>query len=588
MAPGRWRGVPLSNYAGWLGASAALVAVVEALLPDADRAGDAAAAGLLALYTWMGGLEAFGFTFVFGDPLVGLATALAMLPPAVAAWRARAAASVAPPPPRRRPWLRSSSSAAGSGGLAAALRLRAAGHGVTLCEAGARVGGKLAALTVDGFTWDTGPSLLTLPSVFDDLLRTAGTTLADEVDLVRLDPACRYRGPAARRWTSATPSTPPWTRSSAWRRASPPPWCGSSPAAPGPGRCRAARSSPARWSGRRSCCGGCARPGDLAAIDPLRTLRGRARRTFADPRLVQWAGRYATYSGSAPRRAPATLACIPWIEQRHGSWHVRGGLARLAEALGRVATARGVEIRTGADVAAVLAPDDGPVRGVRLADGTTVPADVVVADVDADHLYADLLPDAGALRRVRRAPRSSSGVALLLGVEGRTPGLAHHTVCLRRRRRRRVPRHLRPAGRRRTTPRSTCAAGRHRPDPGAARRRELVRAGERARRLGRRRRRLRRPHPRPARRPRPRPPRPAPRPRTITPADLEARFRDPGGAIYGTSSNGRRAAFLRPANRGARRGLYLVGGSSHPGGGLPLVARSGAIVAGMVAADGWR
>ena len=72
---------------------------------------------------------------------------------------------------------------------------------------------------------------------------------------------------------------------------------------------------------------------------------------------------------------------------------------------------------------------------------------------------------------------------------------------------------------------------------------------------------------------------------TLTPFDLEDRYRSPGGAIYGTSSNGRRAAFVRPGNRGSRRGLYLVGGSSHPGGGLPLVTMSARIVADLVAAD---
>ena len=71
----------------------------------------------------------------------------------------------------------------------------------------------------------------------------------------------------------------------------------------------------------------------------------------------------------------------------------------------------------------------------------------------------------------------------------------------------------------------------------------------------------------------------------MTPADIEQRYRSPGGAIYGTSSNGRRAAFVRPANRGARPGLYLVGGSSHPGGGLPLVTTSAKIVAEMITED---
>jgi phytoene dehydrogenase-like protein len=74
---------------------------------------------------------------------------------------------------------------------------------------------------------------------------------------------------------------------------------------------------------------------------------------------------------------------------------------------------------------------------------------------------------------------------------------------------------------------------------------------------------------------------------TVTPGDFEDRYRSRGGALYGSSSNGRRAAFLRPGNRGPRRGLYLVGGSSHPGGGLPLVAVSARIVADLVEADGW-
>ena len=71
----------------------------------------------------------------------------------------------------------------------------------------------------------------------------------------------------------------------------------------------------------------------------------------------------------------------------------------------------------------------------------------------------------------------------------------------------------------------------------------------------------------------------------ITPADIERLYRSPGGAIYGSSSNGKRAAFARPANRGARAGLYLVGGSSHPGGGLPLVATSARIVTEMIDQD---
>jgi phytoene dehydrogenase-like protein len=80
----------------------------------------------------------------------------------------------------------------GVGGLCAAIRLRAAGHQVNVFERNAVMGGKLAVRERDGFTFDIGPSLLTLPNEFDDVLRLAGTTLAEQVDLVRLDPQFRY------------------------------------------------------------------------------------------------------------------------------------------------------------------------------------------------------------------------------------------------------------------------------------------------------------------------------------------------------------------------------------------------------------
>src|SRR5690606_31507408 len=83
-------------------------------------------------------------------------------------------------------------------------RLGASGHHVTLLERNGELGGKLARHSVDGFTFDTGPSLLTLPHVFDELLAHAGTTLAASVDLVRLDPICRYSWPATAPGGAAT------------------------------------------------------------------------------------------------------------------------------------------------------------------------------------------------------------------------------------------------------------------------------------------------------------------------------------------------------------------------------------------------
>jgi len=467
--------------------------------------------------------------------------------------------------------------------MAAALRLRVAGHDVVLCERADRLGGKLAARTVDGFTFDTGPSLLTLPAELDALFRLTGSTLAGAVDLVRLDPICRYR------WADGTTFDHRADSTAAVAEVA-------RAFGPGSGPAFAAFLDRARriWSvAERTFLAGpmespvaLARrmrsPRDLLAIDPLRSLAARAGAAFpGQPHLAQWACRYATYSGSSPAAAPATLACIAAVEQDQGAWHVGGGLATLATALGRCLAEAGVEVRTRTDVAGVV--DDGrSVRGVRLAGGEVVGADVVVADVDAVHLYRDLLPDARSLRRARRAPLSSSGFALLLGVRGRTEGLAHHNVSF-------CPPERYPAEFATTVaadpsvyvacPSVTDASAAPAGDeswfalvtvPAGARTdwdryrdhvlEVLARRGwDLAGRLA--------------------------AVETITPDDIAARYRAPGGAIYGTSSDGRRAAFLRPGNRGPRRGLYLVGGSAHPGGGLPLVARSAAIVADMVAAD---
>ena len=480
----------------------------------------------------------------------------------------------------------------GVGGMATAIRLAHAGHHVVLLERNDVLGGKLAEHRAAGYTWETGPSLLTLPEVFDELLGLVGSKLPDPV---RLDPSFRYH--FADGSSFCTRDDPVGTEAEVERLS------------PGSGiEWRRFMAGAARvWSvAERTFLAGplenpwqLARrlrsPLDLSAIDPLPTLHTRARRAFGDPRLVQWADRYATYAGSSPFEAPATLGCIPHIEQALGAWYLRGGLVRLADLLAGACTAAGVDARTGADVEAVEADHDR-VRGVRLAGGERVGADIVVADVDAAHLYGDLLPDPVAARRVRRAGRSSSGFVLLLGVRGRTDRLGHHTVSFSAD----YEAEFRAIHRQGVAPDDptvyVCASSttdEAMAPPGCENWFVLVnvpsfdgtasgedsgawadggtaygdhvldvlarRGFDLSGRIEHR--------------------------EAITPADIARRYRAVGGAIYGTSSNGRRAAFARPPNRGPRRGLYLVGGSTHPGGGLPLVAISARIVAAMVAAD---
>ncbi|RBY77081.1 phytoene desaturase [Blastococcus sp. TF02-09] len=488
---------------------------------------------------------------------------------------------------------------AGLGGLAAAARLAAQGHTVTVLEAAERIGGKLGRLSVDGHTFDTGPSLVTLPQVYRDLFAATGAPLEESLDLVPLDPAVHYR------FSDGTHLTVP----------------GEPGAVPGALDAALGDGAGAQWSALltraeqmwriserpflRTPLAGPAtlarlarRPADVATIAPWQSLRGLGAAYLRHPSLRTLLDRYATYSGSDPRSAPAVLATVAWAEHAFGSWYVRGGLHRLAQAVAERAVERGAVLRTGCAVRRVVVAG-GRAAGVELADGEVIDADVVVSNVDAAALYADLVPPplaAAPLRSLARATPSLSGFALLLGLTGRTPGLAHHSVLF--------PADYddefdsvfgtgRHAGRPRPAVDPTVYvsapddsalrpdddseswfvlvnAPRHEPGrgvdwdrPGRAEEyadqvlRVMADRGLDVRDRVRRR-------------------------VVRTPADLARDTGSVGGSIYGTSSNGARAAFLRPANASPVPGLFLVGGSAHPGGGLPLVTLSAEIVAGLV------
>ncbi len=473
----------------------------------------------------------------------------------------------------------------GVGGLATAIRLRSIGHKVTVLERNELVGGKLAVRERDGFVFDTGPSLVTLPSVFDDLFAVADADFRDEVELVRLDPQFGYR------WLDGSElivHDDPDETERAFEAFSPKAgaaWRAYQQRAERIWRVTERTFFAGPMANPLSLIGRMRTPFDLFSIDPFPTLAQRARRTFDDPRLAQWAGRYATYSGSSPFLAPATLACIVHLESALGAWYPTGGLDALRAAIVGVAERIGVEIRTGAEVVGVHASSDR-VSGVELARGERIAADVVVANVDAEHLYRDLLPQPKRLRGAEKAGHSTSGFVVLAGVRGRTDGLRHHNIWFGPDERREFTQLTEgnfadeptvyacvssvtdpsqaPAGDENwfllvnapAIP-AACPAG-YEEVVFSMLRRHGVDLADRLVFT-----------------------------EVITPGDLERRYRSPGGAIYGTSSNGKRAAFARPANRGPVRGLYLVGGSSHPGGGLPLVTISARIVAGLVREDGW-
>jgi phytoene desaturase len=491
---------------------------------------------------------------------------------------------------------------AGLGGLAAAARLAALGHEVTVCERAPQVGGKLGTFARDGFVFDTGPSLLTLPAVYRDLFLATGGPLEAELPLVPVDPVCHYR------FADGTELDMPNASRSRIAAA----WDDALGSGAGADWTAFTQRAGAIWDatrevflespleGYRTLLAQARHVRDLRTVAPWLSLRDLGARYLRHPHQRTYLDRYATYTGSDPRRAPAALATVPYVEQTFGAWYVPGGLRRLGDAVLARAVERGVRLRTCAEVTGILLDGAGRrVTGVRLAEGEELPADVVVANADAAHVYADLLPPAAGARplaALRRATPSLSGFVLLLALRGRTPGLAHHTVLFPGDYDDEFDSVFGTGPHRRTGPRPVpdptvyvsapddpalrpdddseawfvlVNAPRHGPGgvdwdaPGLresyADRVLAVMAGRgldvRARVLWR---------------------------EVRTPADLERATRSVGGAIYGTSSNGARAAFLRPANRSPVGGLFLVGGSSHPGGGIPLVGLSAAVVADLV------
>ncbi|MGL4172877.1 MAG: phytoene desaturase family protein [Actinomycetota bacterium] len=487
---------------------------------------------------------------------------------------------------------------AGVGGLAAAIRLRASGHKVHIFEQAGHVGGKLGRYEREGFIFDTGPSLLTLPAVYRDLFLKTGAPLEECVELHSVDPVFRYR------FTDGVDVDIPnasragvtFALDDAFGNGAGAQWSALMERA---GRIWDITRKPFLESaidGPRTLGRLALQFNDLATVAPWQSLRTLGTRYLDDPRLRFLLDRYATYAGSDPRHAPAALVTIPYVEQTFGAWWISGGLYGLAEAMKRRAIDMGVTIHCGATVERIVT-HHGRVSGAVI-NGTQTAADIVVSNADASHLYQDLLsgPSArAALRKTKRATPSLSGFVLLLALRGRTPNLQHHTVLF-------------PAnyddefdsvfgtGRQRGKPRPApdptvyisapndaalrpddnheawfvlVNAPRHVPsdrsagidwhDPGLAdsyANRIIDVMAERGMDI---------------------------RDRLLwrevrTPATLEQETRSVGGSIYGTSSNGPRAAFLRPANRGVIPGLFLVGGSAHPGGGLPLVGLSAEIV----------
>jgi phytoene desaturase len=321
---------------------------------------------------------------------------------------------------------------AGLGGLGTAIRLQLAGWQVTVLEKNETVGGRCNVIREGGFTFDTGPTLLLMRDVLDDLFAYAGRRLSDYLDLTRVSPNYRVHfadgsgitlsadldrlesdleafesgaGLAFRRYLADAGYKYQVSRDrfvernfTSWRQF--------------------ATAKNLYY---------------LLATNTLRKLDRHAERYFRDPRLVAAFTFQTMYLGLAPADAPAIYSLLPYTEMEEGIWFPRGGMYSIAESLSRLAAELGVRILTGQTVTG-LALQGKRVVGVHVANGDDLPASVVISNADLPYSYAGLVPEGHrgrfTARTLRRLNYGSSAFLLYLGFNREYPELNHHDVYL--------------------------------------------------------------------------------------------------------------------------------------------------------------
>lgn len=482
---------------------------------------------------------------------------------------------------------------AGVGGLVAALELASAGVEVIVLEKAAAPGGKIRQVEVDGRRIDAGPTVFTMRWVFEEIFARAGTSLGEQLRLAPVETLARHAWSAGEHFDLFADLER--SVDSIGMLA------GAAEAARYRTFCRRAervyhtldrsfiRAAAPSLSGLIRSVG---LGTDLWGIAPFTTLWQALGDHFHDPRLRQLFGRYATYCGSSPFHAPATLMLVAHVE-REGVWIIEGGMHRLAAILAGLAAARGASFRY-AVTARKIHVEGGRTASVELDTGERIRADAIVCNADVAAIAAGLLGEdiRGTVAAPRPSQRSLSAVTFALVAKTWGFPLLHHNVFFSAD----YAAEFEDLFGRRSLPHAptvyVCAQDRDENGriPSAATERlfcivnapprgdthsfdasEITQCEERTFSL------LERLGLTVQRRPEAL--------QTTTPNDFERMFPATGGAIYGASSHGAMAAFRRPGARSRLPGLYLAGGSIHPGPGIPMAALSGSMAAASLLAD---
>ncbi|MEN0086923.1 MAG: 1-hydroxycarotenoid 3,4-desaturase CrtD [Pseudomonadota bacterium] len=485
---------------------------------------------------------------------------------------------------------------AGAAGLAAAIYLSAKDLSVTVVEKEAAVGGKMREVPVNGAQINAGPTVFTMKWVFDELLAEAGLSLHELLVYHKAELLCRHGwrdGSRLDLFADIDDSAVAIEAFSDRRNADGyRDFCAAAKRrfdtlqrtyidAPRPNMLQFASNI------------GFANIGDMLALKPLASMWNELGRHFTDPRLQQLFGRYATYCGSSPYWSPSTLMLVAHVEQE-GVWIADGGMHGVAKALAKAAERLGATVQTSAGVARILSKGDR-VDGVELDDGTLLHADAVVFNGDVSALAGGLLGDAPTnAKAIAQADRSLSALTLKVHVPTSGFPLSHHNVFFSdhyaaefqaifdQRRLPDQPTTYICAQDRRDD--GTLPQGEGQPErllllvnapPDGDKgdfttneieqcltntQKQLATCGleldlSTAHQV------------------------------QTGPAQFNRLFPATGGSLYGPQSKGMMAAFKRQGSRTALKGLYLAGGSVHPGSGVPMAVLSGRRAAESLVAD---